>query len=1049
MCDPRLSADAVSPSLDQDSQAETSSSSEEKATTTETPSILLDERMSARGSEVSECRIDARESSPLSSSPLSITDSSPASTDRQALAGDLLDSSFEEAPRGIPVEARASSPLSSSPFSDSTSPLQSQKTNASRSTEEASASEQDLSLSSAEDLESSQVLPESSTVATEKQIAIDQATTLAQQEARQAPTTNSQDKQNPHVEEVLTFNDRVYQRGSDRKRKQPQRFGYLTPSPEWAPPPKKKSKRSKTEIIEATPSSETLALAKATKKKKSKRQKTEVIQATPSPEIADKPSRVVRLSLKPEALQLSVLRDHENDRTGAEDVKFVSQIKTSKDKAPARTDNRKLSSLLIPASQHAHPTPFVKNEPGDLRMNDFTLHDPAQDNPSSELSSYCESLLSHELDPHLLQLSRQIMLKTAIEDKPLPRGRPRVWANCRQALCETVLYYQAWQGACYISKGVLYSFMFDNNGHSRDLIDNDVVIARAGGGMTREATGEMMQSKDQKDNSQSQAVKAAISQQNPIVIFVGSHNTDAPSKLPYRYNSLSWYKPTHIWSEKVFNRKGQAHEIIKYRFEKLDTSEQGWWCPADSDPVKVGDLAPSLEDECKTCKTTHQQVYLEGWMCLNAECEEFWVLPDGTSPQDVINYDPRFLKQKTSWPHEVAPFDLRPSLPDPAAKMGEDVTYAMTRGMCCPECGKCTSRYLWKGWICSGCGFKHTPQHIIIPALTIRDPWHPVSYGYSQCHDWAERQYVKTTVSFSHNYHVVHYEIEGVEGRISHLIANKTVNEESQGPDEMFEALQNLDVGLERRRFTTGKEDFMTAFSCNHGMPYKFVASVDSQSFDGAPWPLTETRSRLNWAARTTVNDLRKNEEFNELLTIGYFDGQNIKYHDDGEEGLGETVASLSLGHPADMSFRIKRKHLTGVSKSGTFIDKMPIPGTNQYEARRSAYEDLHTILRLDAAGRKDRLRSLAKELDLKDVCKDRKAWIRLRLSHGDIVVMHGRAIQEYLEHQVDPMGRLRFAMTARTIMAHHLKPDELPAYEVGPDNGGYDGSRIAELKTS
>jgi len=960
-----------------------------------------------------------------------------------------MESSFQETPHGISIEARASSPLSSDPFSYTTFSPQLHKMNASTSTLEASTHELDFSLPSAEDMESSLVstghssCTESSTITSENQATTSQATASSEQEAQKIPHTESLVAQNPHVHRVLAYADCVYQRGSDRKRKQPQRFGYLTPSPEWAPPPKKKSKRSKTDTIDPTPPPETPALAKDSKKK-CKRQKTDVIQATPTPEIPEKPSRVVKLSVKPGSLPPSQLGKRDIDRIGAKNVVSLPKISTVKDTTAARDDDRRLSSLLIPASRHAHPTPFVKNEPEEGSMRDIPLHGSAQDNPSSELSSYCESV--SELDPHLLQLSKDIMSKTAIDDKPLPRGRPRVWANSRQALCETVLYYQAWQGACYISKGVLYSFMFDSNGHSRDLVDNDVVIARAGGGMTREATGEMMQSKDQKDNSQTQAVKAAISQQNPIVIFLGDQNSDAASKMPYRYNSLSWYKPTHIWSEKVFNKRGQAHEVIKYRFEKLDTNDESWWCPPDTEAVKVGELAPPIEESCRTCKTTHQQVYLEGWMCLNADCEEFWVLPDGTSPRDVINYDPRFLKQKTSWPHEVAPYDLRPALPETAALMGEDVTYAMTRGMCCPECGKCTSRYLWRGWVCSGCGFEHVPEHIIITALTIRDPWHPVSYGYSQCHDWADRQYVKTTVGFTHNYHIVHYKIEGVEGRISHLIANKTVNEEPKGPDDMFEALQTLDVGLERRRFTTGKEDFMTAFSSNHGMPYKFVASVDSQPFDGAPWPLTETRSRLNWAART-VNGLREIEEFNELLTIGYFDGQNIKYHDDGEEGLGETVASLSLGHPADMSFRVKRKHLTGVSKAGTFIDKMPIPGTNQYEARKAAYEDLHTVSRLDVAGRKDRLRSLPKELDLKDVCKDRKAWIRLRLSHGDMVVMHGRAIQEYLEHQVDPMGRLRFAMTARTILAHHLKPDELPAYEVGPDDGGYDGSRIAELK--
>ena len=826
--------------------------------------------------------------------------------------------------------------------------------------------------------------------------------------------------ENPHVDHTLTSSDCVYQRGSDRKRKQPQRFGYNTIKPVSSVPPTKRPKR----------------------------RKTEVIPATPTPEIPNKPSLVVKLDVKPQILLSLKREDNDNDRTDSGDLLSHSRSKTRKRTTRPRARAQLLSSLMIPVVEEADCIPVAKNEPEDVCMSDIPIYVPSQEDPSNELSSYCESTIE-AMDPYLLHVSRMIMAKTSIDDKPLPRGRPQVWANSRQALCETVLYYQAWQGACYISKGVLYSFMFDSNGHSRDLIDNDVVIARAGGGMTKDTTGEMMQSKDQKDNSQSQAVKAAIAQQNPIVIFCGKHNSDVPTKLPYRYNSLSWYKPTHVWSEKVLNKRGQAYESIKYRFEKLDTSDQSWWCPSDTDLVKIGDLDPAVEETCKECTTTHQQVYLEGWMCLNAECAKFWTLPDGSAPKEELNYDPRFLKTKTAWSYEVAPHDMRPALPNPAAKMGEDVTYAMTRGMCCPECGKCTSRYLWKGWICSGCGFQHAPEHIIIPALSIRDPWHPVSSGYSVSHDWADRQYVKTTVNFSHNYHIVHYEIEGIQGRITHLVANKTVNEEPGGPDEIFEALQTLDVGLERRKFVTGKEEFMTAFSTNHGMPYKFVASVDSQPFEGAPWPLTETRSRLNWAARTIVDDLRENEEFNELLTIGYFDGQNIKYHDDGEHGLGDTVASLSLGHPADMSFRVKSKHFTGVSKSGTFTDKMPIPGTCQYEERRVAYEDLHTISKLDYSGRKERLRSMARELNLKDVCKDRKAWIRLRLSHGDIVVMHGPAIQEYLEHQVDPMGRLRFAMTCRTILAHHLKPEELPAYEVGSDDGGYDGSRITELRTA
>ncbi|TKX20787.1 2OG-Fe(II) oxygenase-like protein 7 [Elsinoe australis] len=711
----------------------------------------------------------------------------------------------------------------------------------------------------------------------------------------------------------------------------------------------------------------------------------------------------------------------------------------------------------------------------------------------------------------LLEQSRCIMKKTPISSKPEPRGKPLVWAPNRQALCETILYFQSWQSACYISKGVLYSFMFDSNGHSRDLIDGDVIIARAGGGMARDkVTGEMQQNKSQTENNQTQAVRAAIASQNPIVIFCGSENTDVPTKMPHRYQALGWYKPTAVWAEKS-ESKGKIWTNYKYRFEKLQTGDESWWVPkevehekspeaqedrtdseatadihlnvdsgqesdvpaqaeqssiisgegeseeaqtltdlaktdaavsatpevmtdglgqeqssgrqlpengtefgtdgenADLGPAhkdsahddvstrhtaipSVGDLDPPTIFECTACSQPSQQVYLIGWMCLNSTCPNFWLLSNGFAPlESYLDYDPRFLKQFTTWISEAPPYPLRPALPDPSSRLGESVSFAMTRGMCCPQCGKCSSRYKWAGWFCE-CGFSHTPQHAVIPSTIVRDPWHSVSGLYAQCHDWADAN-MQTSVHFTHNYRIIAYEIPGLEGcSISHFVANRTVNEEEKGPDEMFEALQSMDCGLERRSFVTGKEEFMTAFSNNRGMPYKFVAKGESMPFEGAPWPLTETRSRLNWASRLVLKEkFKKEEEFNELLTIGYFDGQNIKYHDDGEKGLGETVASLSLGFPADMWFRVKSKHWTGMTKSGQFVNARPLPATANFKARTEAYEELNEDLDEGEAPKAEQLRKLATKIHLQDNLRDRKPWLRLRLSHGDVVVMHGR----------------------------------------------------------
>lgn len=70
--------------------------------------------------------------------------------------------------------------------------------------------------------------------------------------------------------------------------------------------------------------------------------------------------------------------------------------------------------------------------------------------------------------------------------KPAPSGQPKVWAEGRQELCETLHYYRAYQSSCYSTGGFARGFMFDKIAHTRDYIDNDVVVSRAGGGLVKD-----------------------------------------------------------------------------------------------------------------------------------------------------------------------------------------------------------------------------------------------------------------------------------------------------------------------------------------------------------------------------------------------------------------------------------------------------------------------------------------------------------------------------------------------------------------------------------
>ena len=114
---------------------------------------------------------------------------------------------------------------------------------------------------------------------------------------------------------------------------------------------------------------------------------------------------------------------------------------------------------------------------------------------------------------------------------------------------------------------------------------------------------------------------------------------------------------------------------------------------------------------------------------------------------------------------------------------------------------------------------------------------------------------------------------------------------------------------------------------------------MDSVGFEDAPDTILKGLAQLDWAQSLGITHLSKfiqefstdysdtsmslkSERFNELLALGYFQGSKINYHDDGEKELGPTVATLSLGSPAVMRFRPKRRTKLGQAGSGKTGDK-------------------------------------------------------------------------------------------------------------------------------
>ena len=166
------------------------------------------------------------------------------------------------------------------------------------------------------------------------------------------------------------------------------------------------------------------------------------------------------------------------------------------------------------------------------------------------------------------------------------------------------------------------------------------------------------------------------------------------------------------------------------------------------------------------------------------------------------------------------------------------------------------------------------------------------------------------------------------------------------------------------------------------------------------------------------------------------------------------------------MLLRIKAKYFGHTSNTGVFTYEEPLPlpvlessgytsgfrGKNKkapkpckdtHEGRYAAWEELKHLKQVgDSAGFRKRGKELSKELELRKVAGE--PILTFHLTHGDIVIMVGEDIQKFLEHQVEPTGSLRFALTCRTVLDNHLPPDELPKYEVG-DAEMYNGSAIRE----
>jgi hypothetical protein len=175
------------------------------------------------------------------------------------------------------------------------------------------------------------------------------------------------------------------------------------------------------------------------------------------------------------------------------------------------------SDFALPESlreRFPEPLPQPLSEPV---HEDADIDSDATTECEEEVPAHAPRTMSQE-QQKLYKVATQLFANRKLgSTKPAPAGQPEVWADGRQELCETLHYYRAYQSACYSTGGFVRGFMFDKVAHGRDYIDGDVVISRAGGGLSKDKdSGEMRSSQDQTDDTPVvQALKNCMKHLNP------------------------------------------------------------------------------------------------------------------------------------------------------------------------------------------------------------------------------------------------------------------------------------------------------------------------------------------------------------------------------------------------------------------------------------------------------------------------------------------------------------------------------------------------------
>ena len=252
------------------------------------------------------------------------------------------------------------------------------------------------------------------------------------------------------------------------------------------------------------------------------------------------------------------------------------------------------------------------------------------------------------------------------------------------------------------------------------------------------------------------------------------------------------------------------HIIFKSRLQKVNLTEKSWWAPQGSPmpPSSPDYQTKALQSICQTCGKTSPQIYNEGWICVSYGCPDLGKMGGKVQPGG-LTFNTAFLKERTRWPETVMPtYQLVPdATADDPHNVVHSISLAAWKGFVCPKCKRCNSRIDW-GLECCGnekCGYSRKIVHGVLSHRAVL-PHHTIEvHGHALAYDEYQGHVQPPTTEFYGHWKIVTFKL-CKDNYITHFLANKHINAQPGGANDVFMELQKVDgLGLKRSYMKNSK----------------------------------------------------------------------------------------------------------------------------------------------------------------------------------------------------------------------------------------------------